>query len=96
MAKCFLDTLRGVKTVQEAEQHGLRSRFAGLELESCERRLLAHGESVNLTPKVFGTLSGGIRHPNFQPIQKRGFRVLAPESRRELRNDDEKTLPGRH
>jgi DNA-binding winged helix-turn-helix (wHTH) protein/tetratricopeptide (TPR) repeat protein len=31
-------------------------RFAGFELDPCERRLLAHGKSITLTPKVFDTL----------------------------------------
>ena len=31
-------------------------RFAGCELDPAERRLIAHGQPVTLTPKVFDTL----------------------------------------
>ena len=42
--------------VLEAERHGLRDRFAGFVWEPCNRRMLAHGEAVALTPNVFDTM----------------------------------------
>lgn len=50
-----LDALREAGTVSGAERHGLHYRFAGFELEPCERRLLAHGEAVTLMPEVCDT-----------------------------------------
>ncbi len=38
------------------ERHDACYRFAGFELEPCERRLRARGQPVPLTPKVFDTL----------------------------------------
>lgn len=46
----------GVQLVLDAVRRGLRYRFAGFELEPGERRLLANGDPVALTPKVFDTL----------------------------------------
>lgn len=43
-------------TVSGTEREHVRYRFAGFELEPCERRLLASGQPVPLTPKVFDTL----------------------------------------
>lgn len=37
-------------------------RFAGCELDPAERRLIAHGEAVTLTPKVFDTLVLLVEH----------------------------------
>lgn len=51
-----LEASREVGTLPGAEWHGVRYRFAGFELEPCERRLTMRGEPVTLTPKVFDTL----------------------------------------
>lgn len=51
-----------VGTLSGAKPQGVRYRFAGFELEPRERRLLADGEPVTLTPKVFDTLVLLVEH----------------------------------